>query len=69
MANSLARVLSRRGIGCGRDSVGTAVTHPAVQALAAFLAPALFSVVAQKYSLGSDRTVLNVNTLAPNLHS
>ena len=47
---AFARIVLGGRIGGGRDAVGPAVSHPAVHALAAGLAPALIAVVAQAAS-------------------
>jgi len=49
-ALALAGVVPGGRIGCGWDSVGPAVTHPAIHALPAFPAPVLLSLVAQVHS-------------------
>src|SRR5579862_1661868 len=50
MTDALASVVPGWRIGRGRNSVGAAVAHATVHALAAFLAPALFTMVRQSSS-------------------
>jgi hypothetical protein len=49
-ALALARVVPGGRIGGGRNSLGPAVTHPAIHALPAFLSPAVLSMIGQLHS-------------------
>ena len=44
---AVARVVTSRSVGRGRHAIGAAIAHATIHALAAFLAAAVFTVIAQ----------------------
>jgi hypothetical protein len=57
-----ASVVPGRRIGRGRNSIGPAVTHPAIHALPAFLSPAMLTLIAQVHSPQNLWTTNNDST-------
>ena len=54
VAAAVAGIVPGRRVGRRRNTVGAAIAHATIHALAAFLAPAVFAVIVQYGSLEND---------------